>query len=185
MDAALALFVRDGLTATSIHEICERSGASVGSVYHHFGSKEGIAQALYVEAIVDYQVELVAMLDGCDDARSGIVGIVTHFLRWVGDHPDRARLMLASEFADLRRSASAEITRLNRAMMQQVGEWFRRFPRAFPDVPEDVMLALVVGPAERFARAWIAKRTTTSIADAADSVGEFTWQGLRGLRRTM
>ena len=37
------------MVATTIFEdVRMRSGASVGSIYHHFGSKEGIAGALYL-----------------------------------------------------------------------------------------------------------------------------------------
>jgi AcrR family transcriptional regulator len=39
----------------------ELSGASTGSIYHHFGDKEGLAAALYIEAMRDvlYAVLLV------------------------------------------------------------------------------------------------------------------------------
>src|SRR6266566_5134063 len=55
LEAALACFNERGFTATTIEEICQRSGASVGSVYHHFGGKEGLAAALYVEGLRGYQ----------------------------------------------------------------------------------------------------------------------------------
>ena len=40
-------FAEGGLSALSVQEIRERSGVSVGSLYHHFGSREGIVLALY------------------------------------------------------------------------------------------------------------------------------------------
>src|SRR5438067_10900122 len=55
LDAALGLFTTRGLRATSVEDIRSASGASNGSLYHHFGSKEGIAAALYAAAIEDYQ----------------------------------------------------------------------------------------------------------------------------------
>ena len=43
LDAALKLFNRHGYAATSIDDLRKASRASVGSIYHHFGGKEGVA----------------------------------------------------------------------------------------------------------------------------------------------
>ena len=47
LDTVLVLFRERGYFATSIQDISRESGVSVGSLYHHFGDKEGIARALY------------------------------------------------------------------------------------------------------------------------------------------
>jgi AcrR family transcriptional regulator len=47
LDAALELFSGRGYFNTSVQDIRRAAGVSVGSIYHHFGSKEGIAKALY------------------------------------------------------------------------------------------------------------------------------------------
>lgn len=47
LDAALRLFSERGYFATSVQDISRVSGVSVGSLYHHFGDKEGIARSLY------------------------------------------------------------------------------------------------------------------------------------------
>lgn len=44
--AALSLFSNQGFGATSMRQIAEKSGLSVGNLYHHFGSKEAIFQRL-------------------------------------------------------------------------------------------------------------------------------------------
>lgn len=44
--AALKLFSRQGFRATSMRQIARRAGVSVGNLYHHFGGKEAIFQAL-------------------------------------------------------------------------------------------------------------------------------------------
>lgn len=45
-DAALELFSSRGFGATSMREIAERAGKSMGNVYHHFPNKEAIFQRL-------------------------------------------------------------------------------------------------------------------------------------------
>lgn len=47
LDAVLVLFRERGYFATSIQDISRESAVSVGSIYHHFRDKEGIARALY------------------------------------------------------------------------------------------------------------------------------------------
>lgn len=49
LDAALYLFAHQGFRATSVREIAERAGVSIGNLYHHFADKEGIFKALLAE----------------------------------------------------------------------------------------------------------------------------------------
>ena len=51
LDTALRLFTRDGYFNTSIHDIQREARISIGSIYNHFGGKEGIAKALYRELL--------------------------------------------------------------------------------------------------------------------------------------
>lgn len=46
LDAALHLFSNQGFGGTSMREIAEESGLSVGNLYHHFESKEAMFQRL-------------------------------------------------------------------------------------------------------------------------------------------
>ncbi|HEX2953580.1 MAG TPA: TetR/AcrR family transcriptional regulator [Bacillota bacterium] len=47
LDAALALFNERGFHATNVPQIAERAGVAVGTIYHHFPSKEAIVNELY------------------------------------------------------------------------------------------------------------------------------------------
>ncbi|MBK5260580.1 MAG: TetR/AcrR family transcriptional regulator [Thermoanaerobaculia bacterium] len=49
LDAALHLFAHHGFRATSVREIAERAGVSIGNLYHHFADKEAIFKALLAE----------------------------------------------------------------------------------------------------------------------------------------
>ena len=48
---ALQLFVKRGFFATSVHDIRRAAGLSIGSIYHHFPSKEAVARALYDDLV--------------------------------------------------------------------------------------------------------------------------------------
>lgn len=60
LDTALQMFVERGYFATSVHDIRKHAGLSVGAIYHHFGTKEALARALYED--------LVARMDGLIEA---------------------------------------------------------------------------------------------------------------------
>src|SRR6188508_385483 len=47
LDAARVVFAKRGFTEASVTEVVERAGASVGSLYHHFGSKSDLFLALW------------------------------------------------------------------------------------------------------------------------------------------
>jgi AcrR family transcriptional regulator len=49
LDAAREVFTSRGFTDTSIAEVVERAGSSVGSLYHHFGGKSEMFIALWQE----------------------------------------------------------------------------------------------------------------------------------------
>ncbi|MCW9047155.1 MAG: TetR/AcrR family transcriptional regulator [Gammaproteobacteria bacterium] len=55
LTAALELFVNNGFHNVSVHEIQKQADVSIGSIYNHFGGKEGIAKALYYHLLNEIQ----------------------------------------------------------------------------------------------------------------------------------
>jgi AcrR family transcriptional regulator len=55
VDAARALFARDGFDATSLDAVAARAGVTKGAVYHHFAGKRQL-----FEAVFSREVERVA-----------------------------------------------------------------------------------------------------------------------------
>jgi len=47
LSAAIKLFVNRGYHNVSVHDIQKHANVSIGSIYKHFGGKEGIARALH------------------------------------------------------------------------------------------------------------------------------------------
>lgn len=184
LDAALRLFAARGLSATSMADICAASGASNGSVYHHFGSKEGVAVALYANAIEDYQRGALQVFRNAGSAEEGFRGCVEHYLHWVADHRDLAKLMLAVEHSDVRALAADSVAALNESFRDGVDAWLHERESAgdLPAVPRDVLLPALLGPARRFAELWLSGATRSPIAEAADVLAELVWHGLGGRR---
>ena len=62
VSAATRLFAEKGYADTSVQAIGELAGISRGSIFWHFGSKEGLLRAVVESALADWESELVALL---------------------------------------------------------------------------------------------------------------------------
>lgn len=158
LDAALKCFTAEGYDNVSIEEICDVSGASVGSVYHHFGSKEGIASALYEEEIVSYQGGLLARLAAGGQPEHVIDALVRHHLTWVRTNPERARYLLQMGAAPATASTRPAVRRHNEDLLQQVAAWTAPHTANgdIIDLRPLAMVALLLGPSHALSRAWLA-----------------------------
>ena len=145
LDAALRGFAEKGLAGTTVEEVRTRSGASVGSIYHHFGDKQGIAAALYVAILRDYQEGLLAVLERAGDARDTVEELVRHHLRWVAADRDRARFLLGARPP----RAVDEIRGLNRRAFSATASWLDEEVAAgrIRPIPFDLFYAVLIGPA--------------------------------------
>lgn len=59
LSAALDLFTRRGYHNVSVHDIQKQADVSIGSIYNHFGGKEGVARGLYYHLLNEFE-EMVA-----------------------------------------------------------------------------------------------------------------------------
>jgi AcrR family transcriptional regulator len=181
LDAALAAFNQHGVAGASIDDIHRRSGASVGSIYHHFGGKEGIAGALYLEGLADYQRGLVDTLHRAGSTREGIEGAVHHHIEWIAAHRDLARFLLLGRDARLVVATERPLRELNRRFFGRVSEWVR--PRAamgeIRALDAELLTALWIGPSQDLARHWLAGRTRVSLPEAAPVLARAAWISLR------
>src|SRR5580698_2931449 len=94
LDAALKRFLEDGYEQATIASIRGDSGVSNGALFHHFPSKEAIADALYVEAMGSFQEglwELIRSRPG--SLRAAVRGTIGHQLAWVEQHDQLARFV--------------------------------------------------------------------------------------------
>jgi len=180
--AALDCFSTRGVNATTIEDIRAKSGASIGSIYHHFRSKENLAATLYVEGLRDYQAGLLRALRRCRSAETGIRAVVAYHLAWIRRHANWARYLLQMREAGFMTAAEEAIRELNRAFLRDVDAWFAPYVRsgAVIRLPPGLFTAIVLGPAQMFARNWVAGRTSVTLEHAARVLGEAAAKATRG-----
>jgi AcrR family transcriptional regulator len=182
--AALECFTQDGFAATTIEDIRERSGASIGSIYHHFGGKEALAAELYVEGLRGYQDGLLRALERHRDAEAGIHALVRHHLRWVQGNPHLAQFLANRRETELRAATEARVRALNRVFLPRVAAWVERHVQAgaLRALPFDLWEPVLLGPSQELARLWLAGRTRITLRGAERDLAETTWRAVKGER---
>jgi AcrR family transcriptional regulator len=185
LDATLACFTEVGYLDTTMEDIRRRSGASNGSIYHHFKGKEQLAAALYLQGIVDYQGGLKNELNRCTGAREGLAALVRYHLFWVRDHSDWARFLFRMRHADFMALAERPIADANRELVAVMKGFFQRHVAAgtLRHLPPELYMSIVLGPCQELARHWLLEKRNVDLDRAAEELGEAAWQSLRARRR--
>jgi AcrR family transcriptional regulator len=181
LEAARQCFEEHGYATTTIELIGARSGASNGSIYHHFGSKDGILAALYIGALASYQEELLALLrEHAGDAEAGIRGAVVHHLEWVDAHPHETRTLFEHRQTLEHTPRADELRDRNRPFVTEVRAWVRGHIEAgaIRDLGPAAM-AVWLGPAQLVARDWIAGRLRGRPTELAPPLAEAAWRSFR------
>ena len=152
LDAAAELIVEMGHTNVTLRDICQRSGISNGSVFHHFGSKEGVVRELFLierrrylgaiaEAITGHAGDPCdAFAQGTREAMRFQLTDVERFMHLIADFNDSEWLR---ENRELWLGTALDI-------QQPVVEWaMPHFASgALPMMPPAVFQAMSLGPAE-------------------------------------
>ena len=159
LDAALASFTELGYEQTTIARILHRSGVSNGALFHHFQTKEAIADALYVEAMASFQEGLWELLRRRPRSlRAAVRGTISHQLHWIEEHEDRARFLYVRGHLEWDSPAGAELVELNRSLASAYRDWMAPLVEAGEIRPMSMLMltAVVTGPAHAIARRWLA-----------------------------
>jgi AcrR family transcriptional regulator len=147
LQTALQLFSEKGYDATSVREICEAAGITKPTLYHFYGSKEGVYRKLVHGTFEQYRqgvkerVEAPATLD--ERLRSLARG---HF-EYTREHPSLVRFLLGLIHHP---PSSAPATDFPRLYAEIVGEIARMVDRGVAEgtltkAPTDVRMLVFMG----------------------------------------
>jgi AcrR family transcriptional regulator len=181
LDAALECFTARGYQRTTMEEIRARSGASIGSIYHHFGGKEQLAAALYLEALADYQGAFLRVLSVAPDAGRAVKGVVRNHLRWVAGNPKLATFLLSSREAEVVLATQQQVVEMNRRVIEITRAWIDREVEggALRAMPTRLFYAVLIGPSQEFARQWVGERDAAALKAALKELPEAAWRAVR------
>lgn len=178
LDAALACFREQGFGSTSMEQIRSKSGASVGSIYHHFHSKEELAQALYVEGLGDYQHSLLTELARHRTAESKTRAVVEHYLAWVAEHVELMHYLVQMRQADF--VAQSDIRASRASFFKDAYEIFKpHLDHEIRAMPFEVFVALTTGPVQEYTRHWLGHPDPADMKRARKILADGAWLAVR------
>lgn len=179
--AALACFNELGVTETGMADICTRSKTSIGSIYHHFKSKDQLAAAVYIEGIKNYQDGFLKTLEKQTSAQKGIEAVVAYHLRWVVEHPEWSRYLFRESHAKFLGDAKENFKQQNSEFFKRVAVWFNKQIEFghLKKLPPDIFVSILMGPCQAFSRQYLFHQACTAVETAAGDIAAAVWQALK------
>jgi TetR/AcrR family transcriptional regulator len=95
LQSALSLFSEKGYDATSVREICEASGITKPTLYHFYGSKEGVYRALVDGLLERVRRDVDRALAEGDSLRDRLRRLTHTYFETAQGEPDLVRLIFA------------------------------------------------------------------------------------------
>jgi TetR/AcrR family transcriptional regulator len=86
-DAGERLFIGRGYSATTMEDLAEEADVAVGSIYAHFGSKEGVYGALIERALELDKQYCDAGFGAGNSPAERLFGLAEGYLRFAREHP--------------------------------------------------------------------------------------------------
>jgi AcrR family transcriptional regulator len=92
---SLELFSSKGYDATSVREICAAAGITKPTLYHFYGSKEGVYRAIVEGALERFRVDMIHALGTEGALRARLVRMARAYVDAGTREPDLARFIMA------------------------------------------------------------------------------------------
>lgn len=177
LQAALEAFSTKGFTDMTMEDIRVLSGASTGSIYHHFENKEKLALALYLEGRKDLYIHLHNSLM-VNHARDGIKALIYAYIGWYEQNPELGRYLLQAGSAEYLADQVKSLRQSPDAFQLQLKQWLDPFIDAglIKNLPPQVCFPLIIGPSKEFVRRWLlTTRNTEELQAAREILADAAW----------
>ncbi|WP_043732593.1 TetR/AcrR family transcriptional regulator [Streptomyces zinciresistens] len=177
LDAALRAYLAEGESGFTVTAVLDLSGVSTGSLYHHFGSLQGLRTALAERWTGALIVEMTNALQRHDNARDAVHALVGAYLRFVLDNRDAALFL---HMADTDRETMArgrELRDLQEARLSPLAQWAREGIASgeLADLPLPLIESLLLAPVVGTARRWLSGIHDMDLTEAARILPERIW----------
>lgn len=174
LGAALDLFTRDGVDATTTAAICRAAGVSNGSFFHAFPNKAALAAEIWIEALSSYHAAMLAVVAAAPPAAAGVRALVATHLDWVTGNRTAAHFLFEQARPDWTSRSTGRRAASNDDFLAGLDAWRQPLVRAgsLHDLPAEVFAATILGPAQIFCRAWLSGRFKQDPRDHLDALAD-------------
>lgn len=144
--AALKLFIKNGITATTTKEIARNAGVSEGSIYNYFESKSDLAYKLFVRYMDEFREELLEKASSVTGPSEKLSGAVRAFFAFAEREPDAYAYIMVGHYTELRKMPYDK-KKPKDIFVEIIGEGVRE--GVFRGMDENMGAALVIGMVTR------------------------------------
>lgn len=179
LEAALAVFSEKGVANAKIGTIVERAEASVGSLYHHFGTKEGLAAELFVQGLDQYWTQLKSNLRNAKSGRDVVSQLITSHIQWIMNNQDMARFLFGRRQA-VSPEHEAKVRTVTGAHFKGLMAILQPHFRSgeFRQLPMELYAPVLMGPVQEMSRAYLSGRSKTDPSGLIDELVEVAYRGI-------
>lgn len=177
LEAALQLFLTKGFTNTTMEDIRQLSGASTGSIYHHFEKKENIATELYREGRKDLNASLCQSFN-TKDLEGGLRALVYNYLDWYEQSPDLGIYVIQAANTEYLGRYVEELRQSLDSFASHFTSWLEPFiaDEMVVRYPEALYIPLSLGPSHEFIRRWLRTRQLEQLHEVRAPLAEAACQ---------
>ncbi|CAL9477743.1 TetR/AcrR family transcriptional regulator [Streptomyces sp. Tu 3180] len=180
LDAALRVYGESGEQGLTVSAVTRASGVSLGSLYHHFGSIDGLYEALTQRWLGRLLGELATALVSARTAREGVDVLTRTYLTFVRENRAAALLVHSSRADRVGMERGRELRDTQEARVSAFAQWLRPRIEAGEVAPLPIPLieSLVLGPVVGTARRWLADFGDVDLDEAARLLPERIWRSI-------
>lgn len=181
LEVALQCFEEHGVEATTIDMIRQASGVSVGSLYHHFGNKESIAAAVYIQGMRDFGDTVRRYLAEAETLEDRIKAVVYADVDWIAENPSWAKFVFHYRRLAMKGDKKQVWKNdLNVFYKEIVTQFLSAYQSGeIRKLPLELYSAIIIGPVHEYARHWLAGRYPSPIKNFRDVFADLAWQALK------
>ncbi|MBM7115276.1 TetR family transcriptional regulator [Archangium primigenium] len=174
---ALKLFAARGYDAIGVQEICEASGITKPTLYHHFGNKRGLLDALLHERCEPWLLRLEQATEYRGDLPGTLQRTTEVCFQFAREEPLLSGLLLALRFAPPESEARPTAARINDRQRALLLELFRRAAQQHGNMRERhaVHAEAFLGLLQTYVGMALEGRCTLNDATARQAVQHFSY----------
>ncbi|GAA3230463.1 TetR/AcrR family transcriptional regulator [Actinocorallia longicatena] len=180
LDDALRVHTVLGPEGFTMTAVIRESGVSSGSLYHHFGSFDGLAAALYARCMASLLDALLAALEPETTARGGIEAVARAYLDFTRTDRDAAYFIHASAYATFLPSHATVIAEAKAPRLTRLLSWLEPHTATGEITPLSPTLTemLLIGPVAETARRHLSGDPTLDLTEATLHLPPRIWASL-------
>jgi AcrR family transcriptional regulator len=181
MQAAADVFLKRGYDDVTTDHIVGLAGVSNSSLFHHFKTKLGLAEALIMDIATRRHNRILSALE--EPGATGPAGLevaLTAVLQWAEEAPDLGRLALILPSQPFSAGHATARRALREREIEALQIWAAPLMKsnAICRYPFPVLHALIFGPADQIVRRWLEDATCDRPTTLTASLAEAAWKVL-------